>query len=64
MESTIPSAPPDLESGFRQGKETVIADSERRYLRALLHWAAGNVTKAARKAKIDHEPHRLMQRHA
>jgi DNA-binding NtrC family response regulator len=54
----------DLERSFRDGKEDVIVDYERRYLRELLEWAGGNVTKAARKAKIDRMSlYRLMQRH-
>jgi DNA-binding NtrC family response regulator len=54
----------DLERSFRDGKEDVIAAHERRYLDALLTWAGGNVTKAARKARIDRMSlYRLMQRH-
>jgi DNA-binding NtrC family response regulator len=54
----------DLERSFKSGKEDVIADYERRYLEALLAWAGGNVTKAARKARIDRMSlYRLMQRH-
>jgi DNA-binding NtrC family response regulator len=54
----------DLERSFRDGKEDLIASYERRYLEALLAWAGGNVTKAARKARIDRMSlYRLMQRH-
>ena len=54
----------DLERSFRDGKEDLIAGYERRYLEALLAWAGGNVTKAARKARIDRMSlYRLMQRH-
>jgi DNA-binding NtrC family response regulator len=54
----------DLERNFRDGKEDVITDYERRYLDALLAWAGGNVTRAARKARIDRmSMYRLMQRH-
>ncbi len=54
----------DLERSFRDGKEDLIAGYERRYLEALLAWADGNVTKAARKARIDRMSlYRLMQRH-
>jgi DNA-binding NtrC family response regulator len=54
----------DLERSFRDGKEERIVDYERRYLEALLAWAQGNVTKAARKARIDRMSlYRLMQRH-
>ncbi len=54
----------DLDRSFRDGKEDLIAGYERRYLGALLAWADGNVTKAARKARIDRMSlYRLMQRH-
>ena len=54
----------DLERSFRDGKEDLVAGYERRYLEALLAWADGNVTKAARKARIDRMSlYRLMQRH-
>ena len=54
----------DLDRSFRDGKEDLIAGYERRYLEALLAWAGGNVTKAARKARIDRMSlYRLMQRH-
>jgi DNA-binding NtrC family response regulator len=54
----------DLERSFRDGKEDLISDYERRYLESLLAWAGGNVTKAARKARIDRMSlYRLMQRH-
>ena len=54
----------DLDRSFRDGKEDLIAGYERRYLEALLAWADGNVTKAARKARIDRMSlYRLMQRH-
>jgi DNA-binding NtrC family response regulator len=65
--SSAPGAGPgaiDLERSFRDGKESLIAGYERRYLHALLEWAGGNVTKAARKARIDRMSlYRLMQRH-
>jgi DNA-binding NtrC family response regulator len=54
----------DLDRSFKDGKEDLIADYERRYLEALLQWAGGNVTKAAKKARIDRMSlYRLMQRH-
>jgi transcriptional regulator with GAF, ATPase, and Fis domain len=53
-----------VERGFHDGKEDVVAAYERRYLDALLAWAGGNVTRAARKARIDRMSlYRLMQRH-
>ncbi|NUP05065.1 MAG: sigma 54-dependent Fis family transcriptional regulator [Polyangiaceae bacterium] len=54
----------DLSKTFRESKDNVIADFEKRYLRALLSWAQGNVSKAARKANLDRMYlHRLLQRH-
>ena len=54
----------DLDRSFKDGKEDLVADYERRYLEALLQWAGGNVTKAAKKARIDRMSlYRLMQRH-
>jgi DNA-binding NtrC family response regulator len=54
----------DLERSFREGKDDLVVDYERRYLAALLEWAGGNVTRAARKARIDRMSlYRLMQRH-
>ena len=53
-----------LEHSFREGKEAVIADYERHYLSILLEWANGNLSRAARKAKIDRMSlYRLMDRH-
>jgi transcriptional regulator with GAF, ATPase, and Fis domain len=61
-------APPrpsvDLELPFKDAKEVVIASFERAYLTALLSWADGNVSRAARKANLDRMYlHRLLQRH-
>ena len=54
----------DLDRSFKDGKEDLISDYERRYLEALLAWADGNVTRAAKKARIDRMSlYRLMQRH-
>jgi DNA-binding NtrC family response regulator len=54
----------DLDRSFKDGKEDLVTDYERRYLEALLHWAGGNVTRAAKKARIDRMSlYRLMQRH-
>jgi DNA-binding NtrC family response regulator len=55
---------PGLELSFREGKEAVIAEYERSYLASLLEWANGNVSRAARKAKVDRMSlYRLMERH-
>lgn len=44
--------------------DSLVSDFEGRYLTALLRWADGNVTRAARKAKIDRiHLHRLVTRH-
>jgi DNA-binding NtrC family response regulator len=48
-----PSSAPDLTIPFRQAKENVVAMFERTYLTAILERAAGNVSKAARDAKMD-----------
>jgi transcriptional regulator with GAF, ATPase, and Fis domain len=54
----------DLERPFKDAKEVVIASFERSYLTALLTWADGNVSRAARKANLDRMYlHRLLQRH-
>jgi DNA-binding NtrC family response regulator len=55
---------PDLDVPFRRAKDRTIETFERRYLEALLAWAQGNVSKAARKAHLDRMYlHRLLQRH-
>ena len=55
----------DIESPFKVAKERVVLEFERVYLDRLMTWAAGNVSRAARKAKIDRMYlHRLLQRHA
>jgi transcriptional regulator with GAF, ATPase, and Fis domain len=54
----------DLELPFKDAKDVVIASFERSYLTALLSWADGNVSRAARKANLDRMYlHRLLQRH-
>ena len=61
-----PSSARRRHRGALQGrKERVVDRFERAYLEALLAWAGGNVSRAARKAKIDRMYlHRLLQRHA
>ncbi len=57
-----PTAGADIEKPFRVAKEEIIEGFERRYLTALLAWAENNVSRAARKAKIDRMYlHRLLQ---
>ncbi len=54
----------DLDVPFRVAKEDVVAEFERQYLRALLDLAQGNISKAARHAKMDRMYlYRLLQRH-
>jgi transcriptional regulator with GAF, ATPase, and Fis domain len=54
----------DIELPFKDAKEKVIGAFERAYLSALLSWADGNVSRAARKANLDRMYlHRLLQRH-
>ncbi len=55
-------APVDIEKPFRNAKDELIESFEKRYLLALLAWSENNVSKAARKAKIDRMYlHRLLQ---
>ena len=64
--SLVTAAPAkvDLEVPFKTAKEAVIGEFEQAYLRALLDWAGGNVSKAARKAKMDRMYlYRLLQRY-
>jgi DNA-binding NtrC family response regulator len=67
--ASSPGAPPssakvDLDLPFKEAKDVVIASFERSYLTALLQWADGNVSRAARKANLDRMYlHRLLQRH-
>jgi DNA-binding NtrC family response regulator len=54
-----------IEEPFKVAKERLIEDFERNYLEQLMTWAGGNVSRAARKAKIDRMYlHRLLQRYA
>jgi len=54
----------DLDRPFKEAKETMVERFEHDYLVALLEWANGNVSRAARKAGLDRMYlHRLLQRH-
>ncbi len=56
--------PADLTLAFREAKDQAVACFEREYLTALMEWAGGNVSRAARKAKMDRmNLHRLVQRY-
>jgi len=53
-----------IDEPFKVGKERLISTYERAYLEQLMAWAGGNVSRAARKAKIDRMYlHRLLQRY-
>ncbi len=54
----------NLDLSFREAKERVVSDFEQVYVGALLAWAEGNVSMAARKAGMDRMYlHRLVQRY-
>ncbi|MGE0323904.1 MAG: sigma 54-interacting transcriptional regulator [Polyangiaceae bacterium] len=54
----------NIEVPFKSGKEQLTAEYEKAYLKELMTWAEGNVSKAARKAQLDRMYlHRLLQRH-
>src|SRR5262249_49760539 len=56
--------PVNLDLSFTAAKEEIVLAFERRYLVALLTWAGGNISRAARKAGMDRMYlHRLLQRH-
>jgi DNA-binding NtrC family response regulator len=58
------SGEPDVEEPFKIAKERVVSEFEAAYLRRLLEWAEGNVSRAARKAKVDRmHLHRLLGRY-
>lgn len=63
--SRVTEAPPaNVELPFRAAKEAIVAAFERQYVGALLAWAEGNVSRAARKASMDRmNLYRLMQRY-
>ncbi|WP_437744958.1 sigma 54-interacting transcriptional regulator [Sorangium sp. So ce302] len=67
--SAPPGAAPEepaanIEMPFKEAKDAIIDQFERRYLAALLEWSNGNVSRAARKAGLDRMYlHRLLQRH-
>jgi DNA-binding NtrC family response regulator len=57
-------APIDASVPFRNAKERVVSDFERRYLEALLAACDGNVSRAARQAQMDRmHLHKLLQRY-
>jgi DNA-binding NtrC family response regulator len=54
----------DVGVQFRTAKEAVIAEFEQRYVTALLEWAEGNISRAARKGGMDRmNLYRLIQRY-
>jgi DNA-binding NtrC family response regulator len=53
----------DLDVTFREAKEQAITAFERRYVTALIKWAGGNVSRAARRANMDRmNLYRILQR--
>ena len=61
---STPEPAVDLEVPFKVAKDRVVDGFERRYLGALIEWASGNVSRAARKAKMDRMYlYRLLQRY-
>lgn len=55
----------NIEEPFKSAKERLVLAFERVYLERLMTWAGGNVSRAARKARLDRMYlHRLLQRHA
>ena len=67
---TASTAPPpndeagvDLDVTFREAKDQAIAAFEKRYVQALIAWAGGNVSRAARRANMDRmNLYRILQR--
>jgi len=52
----------DISLSFKDAKERVVAEFERAYLAAILEWAGGNISRAARKGNMDRmHLHRLAQ---
>jgi DNA-binding NtrC family response regulator len=59
-----PALDVNLDQPFKTAKDALISEFERAYLKALLDWSGGNVSKAARKAKMDRMYlYRLLQRY-
>jgi transcriptional regulator with GAF, ATPase, and Fis domain len=55
-------APVNLDVPFRAAKDRAIGEFERRYLAALVAWSGGNLSRAARRARMDRmNLHRLVQ---
>jgi DNA-binding NtrC family response regulator len=59
-----PPVAPSIEVAFRVAKDDVVTAFEQQYLNALVAWAGGNISRAARKAGLDRMYlYRLLQRH-
>ena len=55
--------PVDLDVTYRDAKEKAVVAFERRYVEALMEWAGGNVSRAARRANMDRmNLYRILQR--
>jgi DNA-binding NtrC family response regulator len=54
----------DLSVPLKEARGRIASEFEHKYVRSLLTWAGGSVTRAARKADIDRiSLHRMIQRH-
>jgi DNA-binding NtrC family response regulator len=63
-ESDIITAAVDLGVPLKLAKEHLVTTFEKKYIRALLEWSGGNVSRAAKKAGMDRiNLHRLIQRY-
>src|SRR5262249_38716313 len=60
----VPEGAIDLDVPFTTAKERLVAGFEVRYLKALLDWASGNVSRAARRGGMDRMYlYRLLRKH-
>ncbi|HEY8484913.1 MAG TPA: sigma-54 dependent transcriptional regulator [Longimicrobiales bacterium] len=62
--STVASSRPYVDRPFHEAKEAAIREFERAYLEALLTRTDGNISRAAREARMDRKTiHRLIAKH-
>jgi DNA-binding NtrC family response regulator len=43
----------DVDTPFKKAKEELVHAFEESYVKAVLEWAQGNISRAARKAQVD-----------